>query len=81
MKDFLRDNETLSEFLEQNTTLNKHAVQQIVEANINLEKVRTVLNTSRFRRVWFCSLAHQKIFNVLLSKIRRYKIRPFLSVL
>ncbi|KAK3507673.1 hypothetical protein QTP70_032792 [Hemibagrus guttatus] len=39
LKDFLRDNETLSEFLEQNATLSKHAVQQIVEANINLEKV------------------------------------------
>lgn len=40
LKDFLRDNETLSEFLEQNATLSKHAVQQIVEANVNLEKVR-----------------------------------------
>lgn len=47
LKDFLRDNETLSEFLEQNATLSKHAVQQIVDADINLEKVSTVLNTSR----------------------------------
>ncbi|KAK2865907.1 hypothetical protein Q7C36_001963 [Tachysurus vachellii] len=39
LKDFLRDNETLSEFLEQNATLSKHAVQQIVEANVNLENV------------------------------------------
>ncbi|TTR84633.1 ATP-binding cassette sub-family A member 1 [Bagarius yarrelli] len=39
LKDFLRDNETLSEFLEQNATLSQHAVQQIVEADVNLEKV------------------------------------------
>uniref|UniRef100_A0A671L8X3 ATP-binding cassette sub-family A member 1-like n=1 Tax=Sinocyclocheilus anshuiensis TaxID=1608454 RepID=A0A671L8X3_9TELE len=39
LKDFLRDNETLSEFLEKNATLPKHAVRQIVEANVNLEKV------------------------------------------
>ena len=39
LKDFLRDNETLSEFLEKNATLSKHAVQQIVEADVNLEKV------------------------------------------
>lgn len=49
LKDFLRDNETLSEFLEQNATLSKHAVQQIVDADINLEKVSAVLNTSRSR--------------------------------
>ncbi|TRY77727.1 hypothetical protein DNTS_029106 [Danionella cerebrum] len=39
LKDFLRDNESLSEFLEKNATLPKHAVRQIVEANVNLEKV------------------------------------------
>uniref|UniRef100_A0A673J9Q2 P-type phospholipid transporter n=1 Tax=Sinocyclocheilus rhinocerous TaxID=307959 RepID=A0A673J9Q2_9TELE len=39
LKDFLRDNETLSVFLEKNATLPKHAVIQIVEANVNLEKV------------------------------------------
>uniref|UniRef100_A0A672MVA1 P-type phospholipid transporter n=1 Tax=Sinocyclocheilus grahami TaxID=75366 RepID=A0A672MVA1_SINGR len=39
LKDFLRDNETLSVFLEKNATLSKHAVIQIVEANVNLEKV------------------------------------------
>ncbi|KTF90637.1 hypothetical protein cypCar_00018020, partial [Cyprinus carpio] len=39
LKDFLRDNETLSAFLEKNATLPKHAVIQIVEANVNLEKV------------------------------------------
>lgn len=39
LKDFLHDNETLSEFLEKNATLPKHAVRQIVEANVNLEKV------------------------------------------
>ncbi|KAI2668143.1 Phospholipid-transporting ATPase ABCA1 [Labeo rohita] len=39
LKDFLRDNETLSVFLEKNATLPKHAVTQIVEANVNLEKV------------------------------------------
>uniref|UniRef100_A0A4W4EB89 P-type phospholipid transporter n=1 Tax=Electrophorus electricus TaxID=8005 RepID=A0A4W4EB89_ELEEL len=44
LKDFLRDNETLSEFLKQNATLTKYDVQQIVEADVNLEKVR-VFNT------------------------------------
>lgn len=39
LKDFLHDNETLSAFLEKNATLPKHAVRQIVEANVNLEKV------------------------------------------
>ncbi|XP_059408851.1 phospholipid-transporting ATPase ABCA1a isoform X1 [Carassius carassius] len=39
LKDFLHDNETLSAFLEKNVTLPKHAVRQIVEANVNLEKV------------------------------------------
>ncbi|XP_042560484.1 phospholipid-transporting ATPase ABCA1a isoform X2 [Clupea harengus] len=39
LKDFLRDNETLSGFLERNATLSKHAVHQIVEADVNLEKV------------------------------------------
>ncbi len=46
LKDFLHDNETLSEFLEKNATLPKHAVRQIVEANVNLEKVNELHNTS-----------------------------------
>lgn len=46
LKDFLRDNETLSAFLEKNATLPKHAVIQIVEANVNLEKVNELHNTS-----------------------------------
>uniref|UniRef100_A0A673HW69 P-type phospholipid transporter n=1 Tax=Sinocyclocheilus rhinocerous TaxID=307959 RepID=A0A673HW69_9TELE len=46
LKDFLRDNETLSEFLEKNATLPKHAVRQIVEANVNLEKVNELHNTN-----------------------------------
>lgn len=44
LKDFLHDNETLSEFLEKNATLPKHAVRQIVEANVNLEKVNELGN-------------------------------------
>ncbi|KAI7811411.1 putative ATP-binding cassette sub-family A member 1 [Triplophysa rosa] len=39
LKDFLRDNETLSVFLEKNASLSEHAVKEIVEANVNLEKV------------------------------------------
>ncbi|XP_063074491.1 phospholipid-transporting ATPase ABCA1a isoform X2 [Engraulis encrasicolus] len=39
LKDFLRDNESLSAFLEHNATLPRHAVHQIVEADVNLEKV------------------------------------------
>uniref|UniRef100_A0A671RZX9 P-type phospholipid transporter n=1 Tax=Sinocyclocheilus anshuiensis TaxID=1608454 RepID=A0A671RZX9_9TELE len=46
LKDFLRDNETLSVFLEKNATLPKHAVIQIVEANVNLEKVNERHNMS-----------------------------------
>ncbi|KAJ8339825.1 hypothetical protein SKAU_G00344580 [Synaphobranchus kaupii] len=39
LKDFLRDNESLSTFLERNASLPQHAVREIVEADINLEKV------------------------------------------
>uniref|UniRef100_A0A8C7GSN3 P-type phospholipid transporter n=1 Tax=Oncorhynchus kisutch TaxID=8019 RepID=A0A8C7GSN3_ONCKI len=39
LKDFLRDKETLSSFLHRNASLSHHAVQQIVEADLNLEKV------------------------------------------
>ncbi|MEQ2219148.1 hypothetical protein XENOCAPTIV_013242 [Xenoophorus captivus] len=39
LKHFLRDNETLSSFLQRNTSLSQHGVQQITEADINLEKV------------------------------------------
>ncbi|KAG7458914.1 hypothetical protein MATL_G00225660 [Megalops atlanticus] len=39
LKDFLRDNETLSSFLERNASLSQHAVREIVEADVNLEKV------------------------------------------
>ncbi|XP_042167961.1 phospholipid-transporting ATPase ABCA1 isoform X4 [Oncorhynchus tshawytscha] len=39
LKDFLRDKETLSSFLHRNASLSHHAIQQIVEADLNLEKV------------------------------------------
>uniref|UniRef100_A0A673C6S3 P-type phospholipid transporter n=1 Tax=Sphaeramia orbicularis TaxID=375764 RepID=A0A673C6S3_9TELE len=39
LKDFLRDNETLSHFLHHNASLPRHALKQIVEADVNLEKV------------------------------------------
>lgn len=39
LKDFLRDNETLSHFLHHNASLPHHALKQIVEADVNLEKV------------------------------------------
>uniref|UniRef100_A0A8C6UGY2 ATP-binding cassette, sub-family A (ABC1), member 1A n=1 Tax=Neogobius melanostomus TaxID=47308 RepID=A0A8C6UGY2_9GOBI len=38
--DFLKDNETLSHFLHHNASLPRHALKQIVEADVNLEKVR-----------------------------------------
>ncbi|XP_034043869.1 phospholipid-transporting ATPase ABCA1-like isoform X1 [Thalassophryne amazonica] len=41
LKDFLRDNETLSHFLHHNASLPRHALRQIVEADVNLEKVLT----------------------------------------
>ncbi|XP_036407591.1 phospholipid-transporting ATPase ABCA1-like [Megalops cyprinoides] len=41
LKDFLRDNETMSMFLVHNTSLSEHAVKDIFEADINLEKVLT----------------------------------------
>uniref|UniRef100_A0A673CGF1 Phospholipid-transporting ATPase ABCA1-like n=1 Tax=Sphaeramia orbicularis TaxID=375764 RepID=A0A673CGF1_9TELE len=41
LKDFLRDNETLSHFLHHNASLPRHALKQIVEADVNLEKVLT----------------------------------------
>uniref|UniRef100_A0A7N8XZJ3 P-type phospholipid transporter n=1 Tax=Mastacembelus armatus TaxID=205130 RepID=A0A7N8XZJ3_9TELE len=40
LKHFLRDNETLSSFLLRNASFPKHAVHQIREAEVNLEKVR-----------------------------------------
>uniref|UniRef100_A0A3Q3XHW1 P-type phospholipid transporter n=1 Tax=Mola mola TaxID=94237 RepID=A0A3Q3XHW1_MOLML len=39
LKDFLTDNETLSQFLHHNASLSRHALKQIVEADVNLEKV------------------------------------------
>uniref|UniRef100_A0A7N8X229 P-type phospholipid transporter n=1 Tax=Mastacembelus armatus TaxID=205130 RepID=A0A7N8X229_9TELE len=39
LKDFLQDNETLSHFLHHNASLPHHALKQIVEADVNLEKV------------------------------------------
>uniref|UniRef100_A0A3P8W1X6 P-type phospholipid transporter n=1 Tax=Cynoglossus semilaevis TaxID=244447 RepID=A0A3P8W1X6_CYNSE len=39
LKDFLRDNETLSHFLHHNASLPHHALKQIVDADVNLEKV------------------------------------------
>lgn len=41
LKHFLQDNETLSSFLLTNASLPENAVQQILEAEINLEKVTT----------------------------------------
>uniref|UniRef100_A0A7N6A2H1 P-type phospholipid transporter n=1 Tax=Anabas testudineus TaxID=64144 RepID=A0A7N6A2H1_ANATE len=38
LKDFLQDNETLSHFLHHNASLPRHALKQIVEADVNLEK-------------------------------------------
>lgn len=39
LKHFLRDNETLSSFLRRNASFPEDAIQQIREADINLEKV------------------------------------------
>ncbi|XP_051505257.1 phospholipid-transporting ATPase ABCA1b isoform X2 [Myxocyprinus asiaticus] len=39
LKDFLRENETLSTFLQQNTSLSQHSVKNILDADVNLEKV------------------------------------------
>lgn len=44
MKHFLRDNETLSSFLLRNASFPEYAVQQIREADVNLEKVRRTQN-------------------------------------
>uniref|UniRef100_A0A665V001 P-type phospholipid transporter n=1 Tax=Echeneis naucrates TaxID=173247 RepID=A0A665V001_ECHNA len=41
LKDFLRDDETLSHFLHHNASLPHHALKQILEADVNLEKVLT----------------------------------------
>uniref|UniRef100_A0A8C5H8L1 P-type phospholipid transporter n=1 Tax=Gouania willdenowi TaxID=441366 RepID=A0A8C5H8L1_GOUWI len=43
LKDFLKDNETLSHFLHHNASLPRYALKQIVEAEVNLEKVKTKL--------------------------------------
>ncbi|XP_051513569.1 phospholipid-transporting ATPase ABCA1-like [Myxocyprinus asiaticus] len=39
LKDFLHENETLSRFLQQNASFSKHSVNNILEADVNLEKV------------------------------------------
>lgn len=39
LKDFLNDNETLSTFLMQNASLTDNVVQEILMAEVNLEKV------------------------------------------
>ncbi|XP_073677133.1 phospholipid-transporting ATPase ABCA1b isoform X1 [Garra rufa] len=39
LKDFLRENETLSTFLQQNASFSHNYVQNILEADVNLEKV------------------------------------------
>ncbi|XP_033932213.1 phospholipid-transporting ATPase ABCA1a isoform X2 [Pseudochaenichthys georgianus] len=41
LKDFLQDNQTLSHFLHNNASLPHYALKQIVEADVNLEKVLT----------------------------------------
>ncbi|XP_033976695.1 phospholipid-transporting ATPase ABCA1-like isoform X1 [Trematomus bernacchii] len=41
LKDFLQDNETLSHFLHNNASLPRYVLKQIVEADVNLEKVLT----------------------------------------
>uniref|UniRef100_M3ZWJ2 ATP-binding cassette, sub-family A (ABC1), member 1A n=1 Tax=Xiphophorus maculatus TaxID=8083 RepID=M3ZWJ2_XIPMA len=41
LKDFLRDDETLSHFLHHNASLPHHTLKQILEADVNLEKVLT----------------------------------------
>uniref|UniRef100_A0A4W6CX94 ATP-binding cassette, sub-family A (ABC1), member 1A n=1 Tax=Lates calcarifer TaxID=8187 RepID=A0A4W6CX94_LATCA len=48
LKDFLRDDETLSHFLHHNASLPRHALKQIVEADVNLEKV----NCYNFMKSW-----------------------------
>lgn len=39
LKDFLRENETLSTFLRQNASFPQNSVKNILEADVNLEKV------------------------------------------
>lgn len=39
LRHFLQDNETLSTFLQRDASLSEHAVQQIKDADVNLEKV------------------------------------------
>ncbi len=39
LKDFLHENETLSTFLQQNASFSHNYVQNILEADVNLEKV------------------------------------------
>lgn len=43
LKDFLRENETLSTFLQQNASFSQNFVKNILEADVNLEKVSIIL--------------------------------------
>lgn len=41
LKHFLRDDETLTSFLRMNASFPEHSVEQIREADVHLDKVRT----------------------------------------
>uniref|UniRef100_A0A8C9Y813 P-type phospholipid transporter n=1 Tax=Sander lucioperca TaxID=283035 RepID=A0A8C9Y813_SANLU len=64
LKDFLKDDETLSHFLHHNASLPHHALKQIVEADVNLEKVETIL---RFFFAIFLLRLKLKYCNTLLK--------------
>lgn len=61
LKDFLRDDETLSHFLHHNASLPHHALKHIVEADVNLEKVNedSCLESLLFILKSFFSNIHQ----------------------
>uniref|UniRef100_A0A8C3B3X0 P-type phospholipid transporter n=1 Tax=Cyclopterus lumpus TaxID=8103 RepID=A0A8C3B3X0_CYCLU len=50
LKDFLQDDETLSHFLHHNASLPRHALKQIVEADVNLEKLASMNSWKDMRK-------------------------------
>lgn len=49
LKDFLRENETLSTFLQQNASFSQNFVKNILEADVNLEKVSIILKKKKHK--------------------------------
>lgn len=58
LKDFLNDNETLSTFLLQNASITDNVVQEILMAEVNLEKVSSETKTRANSKLIWSQFSH-----------------------